>query len=260
MKYSLVLLVSLFASSAFACVEYGTQKLCPGSDVIPSGYSTGYATVVDVNGYTNQITVKSTNNNRMYQHEASELSIMKGCLGKVCVGQTVTPPGYSTGSARVVAVNPIKNIVVVRSSNNNRMYEHRPEELSTQDGCLARMCVGDSVNPMGYSTGYAVVVAVNKDLGQIQVRSTNNNRIYTHTPEELAVRKGCLEGICVKDTVIPNGYSTGNATVIAINFRSGTFIVRSSNNNRLYPHEARDLAVSDLCADYSEVERYAKRK
>lgn len=256
MKRSLIAIFGcLLAHQAMACQVGGEAGICPG-DVVYKGtdYSQG-ATVVAINRYKNTATVRSNYNGNMGEELIADLYLTEGCLGRICVSDTVFKgTDYSEG-ATIVAIHPSTGEVVARSVYNGNIAVESVSELYMSSGCQAKLCVGETVyKGTDYSQG-AKIVAVQPNSKQVLVRSNYNGNIGIELASSLSVTRGCIYGVCVGDIVFKGSDYSQGAQIIAVNRSERTVLVRSVYNGNISIEDPRDLSVTNACADYDEAVR-----
>jgi hypothetical protein len=92
--------------------------------------------------------------------------------------------------------------------------------------CINNFCVGDSVIPDNAVSGSAPVLAINAEKNQCVLNKARiGTSAYFVRCDQLSVKKGCLNDICVGDKVIPYNATSGSAVINAINFVKGRYTV-----------------------------------
>lgn len=166
-----VMLLSI--SSTFAC----DTSVCSEEKVIPLHYTGGYATVKAVVSSGEEVMVQSSNNGSISKQSIFDLALTKGCLEGICVGTKVYPRYYTGGFATVEGISKIHRVVMVKSSNDGKLYKEAVLELPKSEGCYKGLCVGDQVYPASYSGGYAIIKGINKIYKFAMVESSINQAI-----------------------------------------------------------------------------------
>ena len=95
------------------------------------------------------------------------------------------------GHATVKGINNSTDEVVVQSSNNNLLDRQELSNLAISKGCFKGICVGDTVYPLNYISGYATVKGINKIHGVAMVLSSNNNLLDRQNLSNLTVADEC---------------------------------------------------------------------
>lgn len=247
-----ILFLGLFTSfSSFACIDIDSNlKICP-NDIVYKGvdYKEG-ARVIAVNPRKETVTVKSIYSGSMGVESLEDLSLTVGCVQGVCVGETIFKDDMYRSGARVVAVNPKQGTVVVKSVYSGSLEVENPLNLSLPNGCVNNICVGETIFKGDHYKNGATVVAVNKGNKSLVVRSNYNNNLFGESAKIVDVTKGCIEGICVGDTIFKGTDYKEGAKVIAINKRRGMAVIRSNYSGNIFVESARDLDIADMCLDY----------
>ena len=131
------------------------------------------------------------------------------------------------------------------------------DRLALPSGCLGNACVGDTVYPDDLNHKGAEVLAVNSHTQKVTVRSNKSGSTYRYSKNRLALKKGCIEGICVGDTVLPDDLNHRGAIVLAVNPYTQKVTVRSNQSGSTYRYQPYRVAVLDECLDYDSFQRYS---
>lgn len=123
--------------------------ICPGQTVYPDNFSeyVGDGAIVKaVNLYNNTIIVQSQGKNsdgQLYLVPTKELSITKGCLEGICVGDDVFPDSFSGSihvkGTKVKAINFYKKIITVQDQGENSrgyLFRYPASKLSIINACI----------------------------------------------------------------------------------------------------------------------------
>lgn len=103
---------------------------------------------------------------------------------------------------------------------------------------------GTRVFPDAYSQGYATVIGVHPSTGVVTVEGNISKNYNRYSADTIAFANGCFKGICVGERWLPQSYSQGYATVIAINPQKGTLTVlgdQSDDYHRFTPGQLDSL-------------------
>ncbi|CBW26370.1 putative exported protein [Halobacteriovorax marinus SJ] len=178
---------------------------------------------------------------------------------KICRGDTVYPDSWDHSRGGVVkAINPHTQKMTVKSNNTGDTFRFRANEVSLALGCLENVCVGDKIYPdsWDHSRG-GVVKAINPHTKKMTVKSNNTGDTFRFFEEEVSIGRGCIEGICVEDTVLPDSWNhTRGGVVKAVNPYTKKITVKSNNTGNTFRFTAYVLAVLDECLDYDNSQRY----
>jgi hypothetical protein len=110
-------------------------KLCVDGLVYKgTDYSQG-ATIVAIQPNVNQVIVRSNYNGNLGIELASSLSVTRGCVYGVCVGDTIFKGSDYSQGAEVIAVNRSERTVLVRSVYNGNIGIEDPRDLSVTNAC-----------------------------------------------------------------------------------------------------------------------------
>ena len=107
--------------------------------------------------------------------------------------------------------------------------------------------MGDQVIPDAYTVGYATVVALNKSTGVFTVLGNHSSEYHRYTLNELGVVGSCFRGLCVGDQVFPDAYTTGYATIRAIDYNTGTFTVLGNHSSEYHRYSDREISLTNAC-------------
>ncbi|MFZ4405609.1 MAG: hypothetical protein ACOYOK_16070 [Pseudobdellovibrionaceae bacterium] len=148
MKSFIAILTIFLAQQSFACINYYTSqvKICPGDTVYDGDLQIYGVTIVGVNPFDNTVIVRSKKYGYDYTETATNLDIISGCIGSVCVGDSV----YSRFSAdsydsygrsqfpngfTVVAINPYLKRIIIKSKDYHILFEENPKDLYVTTMC-----------------------------------------------------------------------------------------------------------------------------
>ncbi|OFZ13025.1 MAG: hypothetical protein A2X86_09385 [Bdellovibrionales bacterium GWA2_49_15] len=131
----------------------------------------------------------------------------------------------------------------MKSNKSGDVYTFAESELGLPAGCLDRFCVGDKVFPESWDHIYGGnVLAVFLAKGQLLIKSNKSGDLYKMNPSGLAVGSGCLEYLCVGQTVYPRSWDHSyGGNIIAINPASRLFTVKSNKSGDVYKFSITDL-------------------
>ena len=111
------------------------------------------------------------------------------------------------------------------------------------NGCLRGVCVGDKIFKRAIYGQGAIVLAVNEFKKTVLVRSISNPKhLENENPRFLDSTSGCVGEVCVGDLVFKGSTYSKGATVVALNKKDKTVLVRSAYN----PHILNTEKSSDL--------------
>ena len=99
------------------------------------------------------------------------------------------------------------------------------------NGCLRGVCVGDKVFKRAIYDQGARVIAINEFKKTVLVRSISNPKLLENeNPRFLDSTNGCVGEVCVGDLVFKGSTYSKGATVVALNKKDKTVLVRSIYN------------------------------
>jgi preprotein translocase subunit YajC len=202
-KLLLSLALLNFMGSALACDESKEQLLCSGDTVISKDGYVGKVIGLNVRSKNAMVkwhtTASGYSTNSRTKDKIKDLSIGKGCLAYLCVGDTVTEKGGYVG--RVLGINPNSQSVAVRWHTRANGYPTnsrttvRARLLSIGSGCIEGICVDDTVMD---DDGYVgTVIGVNPNSLEIAVRWYTTGSGYsinsrsTVSAQNLYIEKYC---------------------------------------------------------------------
>ena len=173
----------------------------------------------------------------------SSFACINNIEGKLCVGDTVVPDN-SSRTYTIKSINPrTKMLQVIRNSTS---YRKTISQLGLTRGCMDGLCVGDTVVPDNSSRTYTIK-SINPHTKQYQV--VRNSTSYRKTISQLGLTRGCMDGLCVGDTVVPDN-SSRTYTIKSINPHTKQYqVVRNSTS---YRKTISQLGLIDQCTDYSD--------
>ena len=128
-----------------------------------------------------------------------ELSIGKGCLAYLCVGNTVvSASGYE---GRIIGINPYNQSVAVRWHTTSSGYSTnsrgtiKARLLSIASNCIQGICVDDSVMSEGGYVGR--VIGVNPNSLEVAVRwHTTSSGYSTNSRSTVSAQSLYIEKYC----------------------------------------------------------------
>ena len=112
---------------------------------------------------------------------------------KICPNDVVFKGDDYIEGARVVAVNPRRQKVTVKSISSGILHVVAPDDLDITRGCTLGICVGDKVFKGDYYIEGARVVAVNPRRQKVTVKSISSGRLHVEAPDDLDIIDRCLE-------------------------------------------------------------------
>jgi hypothetical protein len=174
----------------------------------------------------------------------------------MCVGDIVFK-GASTGAtgAKVLAINKAAKMATIQTLSGGALLRVTPKEIDVTKGCVENICVGDSVynNTYSFAVEGMKVVAINNTDKTVIVHAVTAY-IYRLSVDNLAIARGCLEGVCVGDKVFKGAdYTAVGATVMAINYTSKMLInsVEKSTSTTT-PTPASTVDIQKENSEYGE--------
>jgi hypothetical protein len=126
-------------------------------------------------------------------------------------------------------------------------FDPEPIPVECLDLPAASVCAGDTVIPEDFTYGTATVIAVSERYREVLVRGDIDGRNYRRSIRQLFLTSGCINEVCVNLAVIPDFFSYGTATVIAIHFNQDLTLIRGDMDGRYYKPIPDDLAVTEGC-------------
>lgn len=157
-------------------------------------------------------------------------------------GDQVIPDTYSSGYANVISL--FANEVMVRGNYSSSNATYGYEQIALMQGCLGSSCVADQVIPDTYSSGHATVKAINFSKSTYTVLGNYSSSYSRFSAHDLAIMNGCVGSYCVNEQVIPETYSSGYATVKAVNNNKNSITVLgnySSSYSRFNPNNVAKM-------------------
>lgn len=194
MKILFAALVIIFSQQSFACADYDSQeKVCPG-DIVYKGsdYAQG-ATVMGVNPYRKTATVRSNFSGNNASENVLDLYVTRGCLDRVCVGDLVYKGSDYNQGATVVAINPHKNLLTVKSVFSGNLAVESVRSIYLSRGCVHGICVGDKVYKGSDYTQGALVIGVNHHGKSVTVQSVFSGNLHVENPKYLDITTLCAD-------------------------------------------------------------------
>jgi len=124
-----------------------------------------------------------------------------------------------------------------------------PEPYPTDciDVPAARVCAGDTVIPEDFTHGTATVIAVNARYREVLVQGDLDRRNYRRSIRQLFLTSGCINEVCVNNSVIPDLFNYGTATVEAVHFNQNLALVRGDIDGRYYKLSPNEMSVTEGC-------------
>lgn len=126
MKFIGAFLTVVLVQQARACYEYNSQtQICTG-DIVYKGnvYSTGAMILVE-SEFPNVLIVRSNFYSTIHFEKLTDLHIARGCIvaDEVCVGDLVAKSAAHSNGGVIIAINPHRRKVTVKSNYSGRLYE-----------------------------------------------------------------------------------------------------------------------------------------
>ena len=109
------------------------------------------------------------------------------------------------------------------------------------------ICVDDIVIPEDFRFGTATVVHVNSEREYVIVRGDSDLQLYQRRPFQLFLVNGCADDVCGGESVVPDIFATGFATVTAVNPFRGLALVQGDIDQRYYTLHTLDIAMTEGC-------------
>ncbi len=194
MKILFAALVIMFSQQSFACADYNSEdKICPGDTVYKGSDYTLGAVVMGVNPYRKTATVRSNYSGNNASENVIDLHITRGCLDRVCVGELVFKGSEYTQGATVVAINPHKGLLTVKSVYSGNLAVESVRRIHMSRGCVHGICVGDKVYKGSEYTEGALVVGINHQEKTVTVKSVYSGNLQTENPKYLDITTLCAD-------------------------------------------------------------------
>ena len=226
MKTITFLTLLLTASVSFAEFKVGNSVYATSG---PRAYTEGRILEIDSNG---MFTLKFIADDAVGGNWGpNDIASVKGCSADLCVGSTVYP--ISEGRAGTSA------IVVGIESNGNYILEFNSDlavgggwgrgGLAAARGCVEGLCVGKTVVATNGERAWtsAVIIAIDPS-GLFTLKFTADDAVGSGWGRaSLAATEGCIEDLCVGETVLPTEVTRIGtlSTVIAVE-SSGTYVLK----------------------------------
>jgi hypothetical protein len=176
--YTLLVAIAPIAYSQ-ACVEStcSNKDVKQGDVIIPDSYSiNNYAVARAVSIDTGKIIAKVNGTSNYRQYNVNNVAVTSGCMEGMCVGDSVIPDEYDHNYAVIKGLNRYSHKYTIAAKGSSRYYRFKKNEISTTQGCLDGICVGDKVFPDSFSHNYAIVVAINPYTRDIVSRAKGSSR------------------------------------------------------------------------------------
>lgn len=171
----------------------------------------------------------------------------------ICPGDTVVSADSVIGT--VVGVNAYQGTVAFRSKATGNMFTRSKSTLALGLGCLEMFCVGDSV--VSDDSVQGIILAVNPYDSTVAFQSVATGNVFVRQLQTLALGIGCVQGVCVADTVISSDNVEG--IVLATNPFQNTVAFQSKATGNVFVREATTLANAQYCDTYGEYSRSKQR-
>lgn len=237
---SLSILTLLSASlSSFACLNDGPATICPGDPVVVD-YLQG--TVQGINPIRNQASVRFTNG-AINTYSISRISLGKGCIDSVCVGDPATVD-YLSGT--VIALNQTNRKASIRF-NNGAINTYGLSRVTVGKDCLQGYCVGDAAT-VDYLSGQ--IVGLNQGTMKVSVRFSNG-ATNTYSITRVSIGKGCILGYCVGDNATVDWLG---GKIVAVNPQREQASIRFTNG-QTNTYSLSRISTDGFCAEYGSHDR-----
>lgn len=112
---------------------------------------------------------------------------------KICPNDIVFKGSEYREGAQVIAVNKETRKVTVRSLAQGTVIRESSHNLYVTRGCVEGVCVGDIVYKGSWYSNGAKVVAVNKSLGRVTVKSLKSGSSHSEKAIDLEVTNQCTD-------------------------------------------------------------------
>jgi preprotein translocase subunit YajC len=247
------------------------QYICAGDTVVSKKGLVGEVIGVNTHSYKTAVRWHTTANgygtNKRTTEDTENLSIDKGCLTYFCIGNTVVSGNGFTG--KVIGVNPNSLEIAVRWHTNSNGTGNvtrsvfKAVNLSISRGCLGHFCQDDTVVSEDGRVGKVIGVNPNSSKVAVSWHTTANgygtNKRQTLNAETLAIGRGCVYGLCVKDTVVSGNGFTGE--VIGLNPHTSRAAVRWRTNSNGNSNDTRSTFSIDnlFIQKYCDLYDYSTR-
>ena len=139
MKHLFIGVLLLGSFSALACVNQGKMVACIGDKAFVSN---GDGEIVGVNPVTKKVSIDFNKGGSRYSgmntYEVGSITIGKGCVSNLCVGDKVI---IQKGDGEVVGVNPITKMISIDFDKGRGRYSglntYKADQIETiGKGCL----------------------------------------------------------------------------------------------------------------------------
>jgi ribosomal protein L24 len=167
----------------------------------------------------------------------------------ICPGDVVYKGTVYSQGATVVAINPYRNTVTVRSVYAGNLNTENVTDLDITRGCIDRVCVGDKVYKGTEFSQGARVLALNPNSRTATVQSIYAGNLVKSDVSSFDLVSGCIRNICVGDKVYKGTQFSQGAMVISINPGRNTATVQSVYAGNLSTTEITSLEVTHGCID-----------
>jgi hypothetical protein len=268
MKALFVGFFALWSSVSLACINTGDTTLCAGDTVYPDAWEhTRGGSIIAFNPHSGELSVRSNSSGSVSRFSLREIAVPRGCVEGVCVNDTVFPDSWEHArGGRVLAINHATGVIKVVSNSTGNAMLFKAHNLARNTGCLNFSCVGDTVFPDSWEHAKGGrVVAVNPMTQKLAIVSNSSGNLQLNNERDVALTRGCIEGVCVGDLVYPDAWTHAyGGSVLAINFSSGVFRVLSKSSGNMSNFKVRSLAIGNVCVDYTydqrSMDRYIPRQ
>ncbi len=177
------------------------------------------------------------------------------CIEDICRGDLVIPENYSTGLAEVTEVGTRDGQITVQRSDSLNAESYSVSEIAITKGCYSDVCMDQKVIPDTYSRGFAFVEGINKYRRTFTVKVNLSRDYHRNKHRELAFTRGCLNGFCTGDQVVPFNYGRGFAIVQAINPTLGSFTVLGNLSSDYHRYSSLQMRILQANPEFTYIER-----
>lgn len=204
--------------------------ICVGDKVYNVSRDSRSATVVGVEQSGKFVLRFDDNNGVGGGWSRSDLAVSYGCYDDICVYQKVYNVTRDSRTATVVGIQSNGKFVLRFEDNFRVGAGWSRSDLALMDGCTyEHLCVGDKVYNVSRDSRLATVVGIQQN-GKIVLRFEDTSGVGAGwDASDLAVPRGCYNGLCVGMDVYNTARNYRAATILAIQ-PNGKFVLRFNDN------------------------------
>jgi hypothetical protein len=129
-------------------------------------------------------------------------------------------------------------------SEESGSEDHSIDCKPSQGVNVLSLYLGQKVIPDSFTAGYGILRGVNSECGYCIVEGSNDRKNHKVTHNEIALTVGTLNGVSVGSQVYPNSYTAGYGIVEGINFNTGRYVIKGSNDRKLSRFSLNKMALS----------------